>query len=100
MWFTLIQHILCGSPGRPAFNIPRQVLERFVENSFNVSAMVSVLKVSESTVKKTTLKNEMSIYSQYPNLSEVDLDAMAMDIIQQVSNSGYKHMIANFFVRR
>ena len=54
--------------------------------------MVSVLKVSESTVKRILCKYEIYIYSQYPNLSEAELDAMVMDIIQQVPKSGYKSM--------
>ena len=88
MWSTLIEHVLRDSPGRPAFSIPRQVLEWFVENRFNVSAMVSVLKVCELTVKRLLCNYEISIYWQYSNLSEADLDAMVMDIIQQVPKRG------------
>ena len=73
-----MEHVLCGSPGRPAFSIPRQVLERFVENKFNVSAMEFVLKVSESAVKRILCNYDISVHSQYPNLSKADLDAMVM----------------------
>ena len=78
LWSTSIEQILRDSPGRPAFSISKQVLERFVENRFNVSAMVSVLKVCESTVKRLLCNYEISIYWQYQNLSEADLDAVVM----------------------
>jgi len=55
-----LEKIFSGFPGRPAFNIPREVLEMFVENKFNVSAMASMLEVSESTVKRRLRTNEIS----------------------------------------
>ena len=47
-----LQITFSGCPGRPAFNLPIQgiFLRRFVENTFSVSAMASMLNVSESTV--------------------------------------------------
>ena len=42
-----LENIFSGSPGPPAFNIPREVLEMFVENKFNVSAMAPMLEVNQ-----------------------------------------------------
>jgi len=55
-----LEKIFSGFPGRPAFNIPREVLEMFVENKFNVSVMASMLEVSESTVKRRLRTNGIS----------------------------------------
>ena len=64
-----LEHLFSGSPGRPAFNIPREVLEMFVKNKFNVSAMASMLEVSESTVKRRLRKNGTSIFTQCANFN-------------------------------
>lgn len=71
----------------------------FVENKVSVSAMASMLDVSESTVKRGILTYGVSMSSQYANLSEADLDAIAMDIIQKFPKSGYKRMIGYLLAR-
>ena len=55
----------------------------FVENKFNVSAMASMLEVSESKVKRRLRTNGISISYQYANLSKADLDTIVLDILQQ-----------------
>ena len=47
-----LEHVISGSPGPPAFHIPKEVLEMFVENKFSINAMARMLEVSESTVKR------------------------------------------------
>ena len=32
-----LEIIFTGSPGRPAFNIPKEILEMFIENKFTIS---------------------------------------------------------------
>ena len=78
-----LEKIFSGFPGRPAFNIPREILEMFVENKFNVRAMASMLEVSESKVKRRLRTNGISISYQYANLSKADLDTIVLDILQQ-----------------
>lgn len=94
-----IESVFSDSPGRPAFNIPREVLDMFVENKFNISAMARMLKVGEPTVKRQLRVNGISISSQYANLSESELDTIVLSILQQFPKSGYKHMIGYLLAR-
>ena len=52
-----LEKIFSGFPGRPAFNIPREVLEMLIENTFNVS---------ESMVKRRLRTNGISFVSKHP----------------------------------
>ena len=63
-----LEHVFSGSPGRPAFHIPKGVLEMFVENKFSISAMARMLEVSESTVKRRLYSFGISISSKYAEL--------------------------------
>ena len=86
-------NIFTGSPGRPAFNIPKEVLEMFVENKFTISAMARMLEVSQSTIKRRLHCYGMSISSEYADLTEEALDGIVLQILQQFPKTGYKCMI-------
>ena len=88
-----LESIFTGSPGRPAFNIPKEILEMFIENKFTVSAMAKMLNVSESTVKRRLQNFGLSISSKYANLRQQDLDNIVKEILEQFPKTGYKRMI-------
>ena len=56
-----LEHVFSGSPGRPAFHIPKEVLEMFVENKFSINAMARMLEVSKSTVKRRLYSEEATV---------------------------------------
>ena len=60
-----LENIFSGSPGPPAFNIPREVLEMFVENKFNVSAMASMLEVNQQW-KDNSIETEYQFLLNIP----------------------------------
>lgn len=90
---TQLDNIFTGSPGRPAFNIPKEVLEMFVENKFTISAMARMLEVSQSTIKRRLHCYGMSISSEYADLTEEALDGIVLQILEQFPKTGYKCMI-------
>ena len=94
-----LEHVFSGSPGRPAFHIPKEVLEMFVENKFSINAMARMLEVSESTVKRRLYSCGISISSKYADLSEEELDTIVLQILQQFPKTGYKRMIGYLLAR-
>ncbi len=90
---TVAQQAINGSPSRPAFNIPKEILEMFIENKFTVSAVAKMLNVSESTVKRRLQNFGLSISSKYANLRQQDLDNIVKEILEQFPKTGYKRMI-------
>ena len=88
-----LEIIFTGSPGRPAFNIPKEILEMFIENKFTITAMAKMLNVSESTVKRRVKNYGLSILSKYANLTQQELDNVVKKILEQFPKTGYKRMI-------
>lgn len=92
-------NIFTGSRGRPAFNIPREILGMFIDNKFTISAIAKMLQVSESTIKRRLSYFDISISSKYTDLSCQDLDNIVKEILEQFPKSGYKRMIGYLMAR-
>lgn len=92
-------NIFTGSPGRPAFNIPKEILEMFIDNKFTISAMAKMLEVSESTIKRRLQSYGLSISSKYADLRQQDLDDIVKEILEQFPKTGYKRMIGYLMAR-
>ena len=87
-----LESIFTGFRGRPAFSIPKEILEMF-SNKFTISAMAKMLNVSDSTVKRRIQNDGLSISSKYANLGQQDLDNIVKEILEQFPKTGYKSMI-------
>ncbi len=92
-------NIFTGSRGRPAFNIPKDILEMFIDNKFTISSVAKMLQVSESTIKRRLHFYGLSIQSTYANLSNEDLDSIVKEIMDQFPKTGYKRMIGYLMAR-
>ena len=93
-----LEIIFTGSPGRPAFNIPKEILEMFIENKFTITAMAKMLNVSESTVKRRVKNYGLSISSKYAILTQQELDNVVKEILEQFPKTGYKRMIGYLMI--
>ena len=79
--------------GRPAYIVPQEQLELFLECGFTVPEMASMLGISVSTVKRRMTEYSLSVRQTYSNLSEEDLDGHVSEVLRLFPNCGYRRML-------
>ncbi|KAK3581807.1 hypothetical protein CHS0354_028814 [Potamilus streckersoni] len=63
-----------GFLGRPAFYIPSQTLEFFIQNGFKVKEMADMLGVSKQTVERRLNQLDLKVRQMYSLLCDEELD--------------------------
>ena len=63
-----------GSVGRPAFFIPRDVLQHLLEVHFSVPTIARLLGVSVSTIRRRMTDYHLTVRDTYANIGNEELD--------------------------
>ena len=72
--------VILGGLGRPRFDINYEQLSYLLENRFTVRQISGILGVSQRTVYRRMNEFSMSVYMQYSNISDNDLDVIVYSI--------------------
>ena len=81
-----------SGPGRPVFDIPKHLLEFYVEHRFTIKDIAKMLGVSERTIKRRLKKFNIRIGETYDCLEDTELDSNVLEILRNFPNTGYKKM--------
>ena len=76
----------------PRFLIPREQLEYLVENHFSVPKMAEIIGVSPRTIERRMAECEISISSQYADITDEQLDEVVQAMYDVVPACGYRQM--------
>lgn len=81
-----------GQKGRPRIIVSQEQLEFLVGLGFSTVNIASLLGVSESTVKRRLSDFGIPVRGSYTELTDDQLDAVILSILQDFPNTGYKRM--------
>ena len=76
--------------GRPAYNISENTLVFFIENSFTIKQMASMLMVSEKTIVNRMKEFGLSIRQSYSEISDEDLIEIVSKKVTEFPSVGYR----------
>lgn len=84
-----------GCRGRPAYDIPVDAIQFFVQNFFKVKDIAAVFGTSERTIKRRMSEQGISIANSYSNLSDEELQGRVHSIIEEYPDAGYRSVIGH-----
>ena len=94
--YAVSEYVPCvcegGGVGRPRFDIPREQLEALIETHFTAPQMAGMLGVSVRTVRRRMSEFNLSIRSQYAELTDSELDRIVVEIHQQFPTCGNRQL--------
>ena len=85
-----ITHASFSCRGRPAYNITEETLVFFIENSFTIKQMASMLVVSEKTVVNRMKEFGLSIRKSYSVISDEELLKIVKQKVAEFPSVGYR----------
>lgn len=85
--------VMQGEMGRPKYVVCPQQLQGLIEDlSLPVSAIATLLGVSEKTVKRRMHENGLSIKQSYSTLTDDELDNLVRSVKARTPHVGYRMM--------
>ena len=91
--------IFTGSRGRPKYVVQKEQLESLLEVGFSVPLISSLLAVSKRTIERRMAEFGLSASGQFSVLSDTDLDALIVEILNEFPNAGYSRATGHLRAR-